>query len=339
MMDLDAIKREYSKRKAKYEKLKEEVKYVLEGELKKADIPYHLLEGRVKTLDSVLKKAKRGAGDAKQQAGEVKSLQLEEIADICGVRVICLFLSDLEKIGRIIEASFQIESKDNKVQSKPQEEFGYLSVHYVGKLPPRFGGQDDIKGIRFEIQVRTITMHAWASISHHIDYKSPHAVPSELRKDFTTLSALFYLADSHFELFCQKDKETGESIEKRATTISWLLPEEVSLHTLRVYLKQCFCSRMQPYPEEISELVEELMEADYTTIGQIDADLQRCAKGFAEYERQQPPSPTMPQYSAVGAVRTSLLIISDEYGRVHKEKYRLPDSSYEEHRRFREHSK
>jgi len=44
-------------------------------------------------------------------------------------------------------------------------------------------------------------MDAWATVSHYLDYKTDADVPLGLRKDFQALSGLFYLADTHFEMF------------------------------------------------------------------------------------------------------------------------------------------
>ena len=163
-MDLGTIKAEYSRREQGYEKLKKEMVYILKEELKAAKIPCHLVNGRVKDLDSVIAKAQRNAPEQEIE-------DIDKIVDICGVRIICLFLSDIEKIDLLIDKSFDVEDKDDKVRSKSEAEFGYLSVHYVGKLPSNFSGPryNDIKDLRFEIQVRTIAMHSWVTIMHYLD--------------------------------------------------------------------------------------------------------------------------------------------------------------------------
>ena len=53
--------------------------------------------------------------------------------------------------------------------------------------------------IPFEIQVRTIGQDAWASVSHHLAYKQETSFPPDQFRDLYALSALFYLADTHFE--------------------------------------------------------------------------------------------------------------------------------------------
>jgi len=318
-MDLNTIKSEYSKRKRGYEKLKTEIIYILENKLKAANIPYHMIDGRIKELDSVIAKTRR---NARGQEFE----DIDKIIDICGVRIICLFLSDIEKIELLIEESFDVEDKDDKILSKPESEFGYMSVHYIGKLPPDFSGPryNDIKDLRFEIQVRTIAMHSWATISHYLDYKSPHSIPSELRKDFQALSALFYLADSHFELFFRKGQESKHVVEQKAKKASDMASEEINLDTLSIYMKRKFSDREHNTEiETISGLVEELVDSGYTTIGEVDKDLQRRMEAFRLYEEKYPPTDFETDepdtYMDVGVVRLALSIANEKFGVTDKE--------------------
>ena len=312
-MDIDTIKSEYSKRKRGYEKLKNEIIYILEDKLKAANIPYHMIDGRIKELESVIAKAQRNAPGQEFE-------DIDKIIDICGVRIICLFLSDIEKIELLIDESFDVEDKDDKMLSKPESEFGYLSVHYVGKLPSDFSGPryNDIKDLRFEIQVRTIAMHSWATISHYLDYKSPHSIPSELRKDFQALSALFYLADSHFELFFRKGQESKHIVEQKAGKAPGIASEEINLDTLSIYLKLKFSDREHANIENISKLVEELVHSGYTTIGDVDKDLQRSMEAFSLFEEKYPPmDPETGEpdtYVDVGVVRVALQFVNEKFG-------------------------
>jgi putative GTP pyrophosphokinase len=325
-MDLDTIKSEYSSRRHKYVKLKNEVIYILEEELKKAKIPYHMIDGRIKELESVIAKTQRSYGE--QELDDINN-----IVDICGVRIICLFLSDMKKIGGIIEGNFDIEDKDDKVLSRPEVEFGYMSVHYTGKLPTSLSGPryDDIKDLRFEIQVRTIAMHSWATISHYLDYKSPHSIPSELRKDFNALSALFYLADSHFELFFQKGQESRQIVEQKADKAVGIADEEINLDTLSTYLKRKYPDRDHASIESVSLLVEELIEAGIGTIIELDVEMQRSQEAFRRYAEKYPPIDIKTQestrYLDVGIVRTSLVISNKIFRNNHIRASKMSDEN------------
>lgn len=252
-MELKAIRNEYSKREHQYEQLKDEVLNILEKELKRHHIRLHLLEGRVKKIDSFIAKAKRISID----------YPFDEIDDICGTRVICLFRSDIESIKKIICENFKIIYIDNKITTKPIQEFGYFSTHCVGMLPKQISGQryDKIKNLRFEIQIRTIAMHAWATISHYIDYKSHYSTPAHLRKDFIALSALFHIADTNFELFFQSSKEARKQIEQRFSKVfenKEPFDIEINIDSLSVYLKKLYPDREHCEEGDLSLLIDEL---------------------------------------------------------------------------------
>lgn len=323
-MELETIEAEYQRLAPQYDRLKEEVSHVLRRELDARRIPVHLIEGRVKTLDSLVDKATRQ--DVEQP--------FEFITDICGVRVICLFRSDLSKIGEAIEGAFEVESKDDKIAGSAYREFGYLSVHYVGKLPQYYRSRHyiDIKDLRFELQVRTIAMHAWDSISHHLDYKAEHAVPSELRRDFYALSALLYLADSQFETLVQARQQVRQRVEQQALEPTGIVGEEINLDTMSEYLRRKFPHRKHSNTRFVSNLIEELDSVGYSTIAQVDSDVDRAQDAFARYERRRPPVQMGAAigertYPDVTSVRISLLIANPDYAE-HRRHVRNEDHDY-----------
>ena len=328
-MDIEALRREYEQRSERYERLKDEIIYTLEQELKSQQIPIHEITGRVKPFDSFIDKVRRQESD----------VPFETILDICGVRVICLFLSDLQRIGEIVESKFAIHIKDDKIYTKPEEAFGYLAVHYFGSLLASFSGPryDDLKELKFEIQLRTIAMHAWATISHYLDYKSPHAIPSSLRKDFNALSALFYVADTHFEVFFRSSQQAKELAEEKAKRLPEIRKEEINLNTLSAYLVKKYPDRGHSEPGSISELIEELQVAGYTQIEQLDVVLQRSARAFEAYEKahlsRYMDMPIVGRFVDVGVVRVSLSIADPSY--LDSRKLKLPEEIlklYEEYR-------
>ena len=184
-----------------YERLKEEVLFMLERELSSREIKTHTLSGRVKNSQSLLEKVERKRYDR----------PLEQAEDLVGCRVVCLFLSDLPRLREVVVDLFNVVDESDKIADGAVEAFGYMSVHFICTLKaeysgPRYEGLGDFK---FEIQCRTILMDAWANVSHYLSYKAEASIPEDLRKDFHALSGLFYVADRHFELFY------GESIASR----------------------------------------------------------------------------------------------------------------------------
>lgn len=207
-IDTGPIINQYEENRANYKKLAELVEYELSKSIK--SIKTHTISFRIKELSSLLDKVRR------------KNIEkpFEQIHDIIGFRVVCLFLSDLEEIGKIIRNEFNVFEEDDKVNDTELNIFGYMSLHLKAKLKPSCKSPcgDEIKKIPFEIQVRTIAQDAWASISHYLEYKKKSVIPDQLKRDFHALSGLFYVADTHFSFIRQE--HTKSSFDKNINQIA-----------------------------------------------------------------------------------------------------------------------
>lgn len=129
---------------------------------------------------------------------------------------------------------------------------------------PRY---NNIKNIVFEIQIRTISMDACANISHYLDYKSDTEIPKDLKKDFFALSGLFYVADTHFEMFYKNKKE---HLRVAQSDLEQKVDADINFETLVAYLNQRFKNRKEAPAETISYLIQELDLSGYKTIKQLD---------------------------------------------------------------------
>jgi putative GTP pyrophosphokinase len=196
-MDTKDILQKYEKQKDIYEQLKNGAWYQLDHAIKSQKIKTHSIESRIKTFDSFADKvSQKGLTDP-----------FNQINDIVGLRVVCLFLSDLDKIGNIVKTTFELIDKDNKIDNDTKDVFGYMAIHYVVRLKTIPTGLQQASKTPFEIQVRTIAQDAWASISHHLTYKKGKTIPENWERDFNALSGLFYVADQHFKMIEQESME------------------------------------------------------------------------------------------------------------------------------------
>jgi putative GTP pyrophosphokinase len=166
----------------------------------------------------------------------------------------------------------------------------------------------------FEIQVRTLAMDAWSTISHYLDYKTKADIPKELRRDFYALSGLFYVADTHFEMFFKAREEAIKRTKQLVNNPDTEMHQEINLDSLKAYLAKEFSGRKTAPAFYISPLVSELKEASYETIGQLDAAIFRGREAFLEFERDYPHSSG--KYSDVGALKTILEIVDPNFARV-----------------------
>jgi hypothetical protein len=194
-----------------------------------------------------------------------------------------------------------------------------MSVHYIATLKGEHVGPryDDLKGIRFEIQARTIVMDAWANVSHYLDYKGESSVPEDLRKDFFALSGLFYVADQHFEIFADRARRSREKAEEelKSDTASDL---EINLDTMEAFLARRYPDRVHGDRPSVSELVEQVTEAGYGSLGTLEEALVGVEPQFLQREIAYPPGeadgvPDSQQsrrrFTDVGVVRLSLRML------------------------------
>lgn len=126
-----------------------------------------------------------------------------DLHDMLGLRVITYFPEDVDGVARIVERLFEVDrarSSDKRALIDP-DRFGYVSLHYVASISPERASLPEFAShasTAFEIQIRSILQHAWAEIEHDLGYKSPAAIPRDIRRRFSRLAGLLELADTEF---------------------------------------------------------------------------------------------------------------------------------------------
>lgn len=182
---------EYRRQRPDFVRLGDVAGELLKQKIKDAKIDTLAVEHRVKTEDSLAGKLERKSD---------KYRHLEDLTDILGLRVICFFGDDVDKIGKILEEVFVID-RENSVDKRAlikADSFGYLSLHYICSLPRGQGYPEDLCDKKFEIQVRTTLQHTWACIEHDMGYKSEFGIPRIAVRQFARIAGLLEIADDEF---------------------------------------------------------------------------------------------------------------------------------------------
>jgi putative GTP pyrophosphokinase len=198
--------------------------------LTRKELQLHSVTHRHKSNASL--KAKLARPDCNYQA-------LTDITDLSAVRVTTYFADDVDIVSSIIEKEFAIDVKnsvDKRALLDP-DRFGYVSVHYVAELSPAriaLPEYQKFSALKVEIQIRSILQHAWAEIEHDLGYKSKHAIPSAVQRQFARLASLFELADIEFSSI----RRTLLAYEESVPGEIKLQPDKVSLDlvSLRSFL-------------------------------------------------------------------------------------------------------
>ncbi len=231
-MDFDEIKRRYTNDYCPIlEQYSIDVVNFIEYLLKKADIDYLTIDYRVKNAESFINKIKR-----KSYADP-----FFEVKDLAGIRIVTYYIDDVIKIADIMARHFFIESdhSEDKLNSLEIYEFGYRSFHLICKITgerEKLPEWEKYSDKPIEIQIRTISQHAWASISHKMDYKALIDVPKELRRKLFRLSAIFELADEQLIELRDESLNLSEKYKKMIKRHEFDVP--INFNTILDYLKE-----------------------------------------------------------------------------------------------------
>lgn len=194
------------------------------------------VEGRVKDADECIRKFVRKYRPALEESNTPYDIQ-SYITDLVGVRVVCLYEDELEKIAQIVRAHFAVIDVTDKVSAVESTEasFGYKGLHLDLRLSAAERALPEHAAyahLPFELQVRTIIQDSWSVLDHRIKYKK--SIPGQLKRRINVLSALFELADREFrqirdataEELLQAPDETAEPLEDTAEDDSTLAPSK-----------------------------------------------------------------------------------------------------------------
>ncbi len=179
----ESILDEYRASLPEFREKETQVRNMLENTFKDAGLLVAALESRVKEEKSL-------AGKLELKGGKYRSLA--DITDIVGLRVVTFYLDDVDKAASAVERLFEVdwENSVDKRRLHEIDSFGYLSLHYICRLPGT--------PYRFEIQMRTPRQHAWANMNHDTGYKSGVDIPKQYRRKMSRLAGMLELIDDEF---------------------------------------------------------------------------------------------------------------------------------------------
>ncbi len=225
-MSREKILIEYDNQLRTLNNLSHSIKSLINTLLTSENIIAHTVSSRVKEKESLSKKI-----DKKD-----KYTKLNEVTDIVGIRIITHYSDDVDKVATLLEKEFDIDDENSidKREMLDPDRFGYLSLHYVSELNGqrlKLAEYKQFKGIKFEIQIRSILQHTWAEIEHDIGYKSKAEVPREIRRQFSRLAGLLEIADSEFVNI----RSSLERYEKYVEDTILKSPESISIDKISLY--------------------------------------------------------------------------------------------------------
>lgn len=233
MISKKELKRKYLNQLQEYEHVCLTGKEILREALHKQGIELLHVSHRVKSFESFYEKISR-----KKYINPY-----EDTEDICGLRVICFYIHDLPKVAEIIDQTFRVQDRIDKIHITETDRFGYRSNHYIVTLPedPSF---DDYIHHKIEVQTRTALMHTWAHIQGKLEYKKAEHTPIIFRRKLFQLSALLELADEQFQSLKLEKKHFRASLSSTKEITS---ATELNIDTFMAFMELYFPNRKESY--------------------------------------------------------------------------------------------
>lgn len=271
---------DFDKNHSRYLQFTDKIEQLLKQLLLIEDIHYHSISGRVKERSSLEKKLRKGRG---------KYANLGDVTDLTGIRIITYFSGDVDAIARVIEGEFEVDWS-NSIDKRAvieEDRFGYLSLHYVVSLSSsrtQLIENKYLKGLKAEIQIRSILQHAWAEIEHDLGYKSQEKIPREIRRSFSRVAGLLETADLEFmhirkrlgkleeELILQMEKNPS-SVQITKTSLRLAMEHVSGFQTMN----KCFFGH-ESSSIDIENLDGYKTKLNYLSIQSIDVLLQLTNK-------------------------------------------------------------
>lgn len=221
------------------------------------------LESRIKTEKSLLGKLERKG---------YKYHSLYDITDILGIRIITFYNNEVDLISAHVEQLLDIDWENSIDKRKMLEidRFGYLSLHYICRIPESIYKDPDmpeLNQIRFELQIRSLLQHAWANLYHDMGYKNDIEIPVVYQRDMSRLAGLLEMADEQFSRIRKEINDYRRNVQSLVATGNF---NEVPLNgdTFHSYLEMKTYLRLAEQIAGISnaQLFEDSLEPYYKVL-------------------------------------------------------------------------
>ena len=175
--------------------------------------PIEQVDGRVKKISSILEKAQK------------KRINLEDveerIEDIAGIRIICQFVEDIDRVVEIIRNREDMEVKSEKDYIENQKKSGYRSYHMI--IYYNVETMHGKKRLQVEIQIRTLAMNFWATIEHSLQYKYKGNMPAHVKERLLNAAEAIVVLDKEMSAIRDDIMDAQNSFQIKAGIVADIL--------------------------------------------------------------------------------------------------------------------
>lgn len=279
----ETILDEYRQKQPIFERMQSLILNKIRTSLNENNVLIAALEARVKTEESL---------SGKLEKKGYKYHSLSDITDIVGVRIVTFYNNEVDLISAHVEQLLDIdwENSIDKRKMLETDRFGYLSLHYICRIPESVYKDPDLpelNQIRFELQIRSLLQHAWANLYHDMGYKNEVEVPVAYQRDMGRLAGLLELADEQLTRIRKEINDYRRNVQSMVATGNF---HDVPLNgdTFHSYLELKTFRGMAEKIADISkaQLFEDSLEPYYKVLRHMGmktiGDLERLRKTYGD---------------------------------------------------------
>ncbi|MEQ8153345.1 MAG: GTP pyrophosphokinase family protein [Clostridiaceae bacterium] len=181
--------------------------------------PLEFITGRVKEVSSMLEKANKFG---------IPLERLEyELEDIAGIRIMCQFVDDIDKVVQLLRKRTDMQILYEKDYVRNVKSSGYRSYHMIIKYPVNM--IEGKKEILMEFQIRTLAMNFWATIEHSLNYKYKHQKPKEISEKLKSAADAAFRLDEEMLFIKDEIKDAQKLFEVKSGIISDIMTSILTL--------------------------------------------------------------------------------------------------------------
>ena len=175
--------------------------------------PIEQVTGRVKTIASILDKAQK----KRIYISEIE----DKLVDIAGVRIICQFVEDIEKVVEIIRRRTDMEVIKERDYINHMKDSGYRSYHMIVHYEVQT--LQGSRKIKVEIQIRTLAMNFWSTIEHSLQYKYKKNIPDHIREKLMNAANAIIALDNEMSFVRSEIMDAQNSFQIHTKLVSDIL--------------------------------------------------------------------------------------------------------------------
>ncbi|MCS4486629.1 GTP pyrophosphokinase [Staphylococcus americanisciuri] len=195
---------------APYRQAIDELKIKLKGLRKQYEVtehhsPIEFVTGRVKPITSIIDKANKRGIPFDHLA--------EEMYDIAGLRMMCQFVEDIDKVVALLRQREDFKVVEERDYISNTKQSGYRSYHVIIAYPiETLNGKTTVLA---EIQIRTLAMNFWATIEHTLRYKYDGDYPPEIQNRLERAAEAAFLLDEEMSEIRDEIQEAQKYYSKK----------------------------------------------------------------------------------------------------------------------------